>query len=103
MGGYCLQKGRACEFANDLRDCTISACVKSAQLNITIKDDVDIFGTTPEYLAKVLADEASVEKTTDFLERLGISVKTEYGNYRPTYDVLTDIGYAMSRYQNKLS
>ena len=39
----------------------------------------------------------NVEKATDFLNKIGIQVKTKYGNYRPTYDVLRDIGDAMSR------
>ena len=48
-------------------------------------------------IAETIAEESNVQKVTDFLERLGIQVKTEYGNYRPTYDVLRDIGDAMSR------
>ena len=61
-------------------------------------DDDIIIGTTPEYFTKLAEDEINVQKATDFLKKLGIKVKTEYGNYRPTYDVLRDIGDAMSRY-----
>lgn len=53
--------------------------------------------TTSEYFAKLAEDEMNVQKATDFLEKLGVKVKTEYGNYRPLYDVLSDIGNAMSR------
>lgn len=59
-------------------------------------DDIEI-ATTQEYFAKIAEDEMNVEKATDFLKKLGIQVKTEYGNYRTTYDVLRDIGDAMSR------
>lgn len=58
---------------------------------------IDAIETTPEYFAKLAEDETNVQKATDFLEKLGIRVKTEYGNYRPIYDVLRDIGDAMSR------
>lgn len=61
-------------------------------------DDDIIISTTPEYFTKLAEDEINVQKATDFLKKLGIKVKTEYGNYRPTYDVLRDIGDAMSRY-----
>lgn len=60
-------------------------------------DDFNKIETTPEYFASVLANESNVQKATDFLEKLGIKVKTEYGNYRNTYDVLNDIGEAISR------
>lgn len=59
-------------------------------------DDI-IIGATPEYFERLAKDEVNVQKATDFLLKLGIRVKTEYGNYRPTYDVLKDIGDAMSR------
>ena len=29
MGGYCIQKSKACELANDNGHCSVSACVKS--------------------------------------------------------------------------
>ena len=61
------------------------------------EDDICQIATTPEYFARIAEDEMNVQKATDFLEKLGIRVKTEYGNYRPLYDVLVDIGNAMSR------
>lgn len=72
--------------------------VTTTTTNIKVEkhDDLTI-ETTPEYFAKIAEDEMNVEKATDFLKKLGIQVKTEYGNYRPTYDVLRDIGDAMSR------
>ena len=33
----------------------------------------------------------SIEKIVNFLEKAGVKVKTENGDYRPTYDVLLDI------------
>lgn len=59
----------------------------------------DAIATTPEYFAKELADESNVQKVVDLLESHGIQVKTKYGYYRPTYDVLKDIGEFMSRYK----
>ncbi len=56
------------------------------------ENDSDIIGTTPEYFARMLADEENVQKASKALEKFGISVKTKYGNYRPLYDVLADIG-----------
>ena len=56
------------------------------------ENDVDIIETTPEYFAKMLANEENVQKVSETLEKFGISVKTKYGNYRPLYDVLSDIG-----------
>lgn len=34
----------------------------------------------------------NIEKVTNLLEKFGVQVKTENGDYRPTYDVLFDIG-----------
>lgn len=51
----------------------------------------DAIATTPEYFAKELADESNVQKVVDLLESHGIQVKTEYGNYLPTYAVLKNI------------
>lgn len=34
----------------------------------------------------------SIEKIVNLLEKFGIQVKTANGDYRPTYDVLLDIG-----------
>lgn len=56
------------------------------------KNDADIIEATPEYFARMLADEENVQKVSEALEKFGISVKTKYGNYRPLYDVLADIG-----------
>lgn len=55
------------------------------------KDDICI-GTTPEFFAQLLMDEENVCKAIEYLENLGVKVKTEYGNFRPTYDVLCDFG-----------
>lgn len=60
-------------------------------------NDCNGIETTPEYFARIAEDEMNVKKATDFLNKFGIQVKTEYGNYRPLYDVLADIGNAMSR------
>lgn len=56
------------------------------------EDNICPIATTPEYFVRMIANEENVQKTIKFLESHGIQVKTEYGNYRPTCDVLIDIG-----------
>lgn len=63
-------------------------------------DDIKI-ETTPEYFASLLIDEENIERATFFLKKIGIAVKTEYGNYRPTCDVLKDIGEAINKFQKE--
>lgn len=82
-----------CKYIQEQSNKDVSAIEKTQDKN---EDDI-IIGTTPEYFAKLAEDEINVQKATDFLKKLSIRVKTEYGNYRPTYDVLRDIGDAMSR------
>ena len=119
---YCTKHNTLCESANAFGYCSLTVpCSKYMKLTETYKwnhvhsaesdisvisaiektqdnnDDDVVLGTTPEYFAKLAEDEINVEKATDFLKKLGIRVKTEYGNYRPTYDVLRDISDAMSR------
>ena len=78
----------------EMRSCYECPASKPEYLN---RNEGETIATTLEYLAGVAEDETNVRKATDFLEKLGIQVKTEYGNYRPTYDVLRDIGDAMNR------
>lgn len=40
---------------------------------------------------EILVEEAEILKIVNLLEMNGIKVKTEYGYYRPTYDVLKDV------------
>lgn len=82
-----------CKYMQEPSNKDISAIEKVQYEN----DDDIIIRTTPEYFARIAEDEMNVKRATDFLNKLGIQVKTEYGNYRPTYDVLRDIGDAMSR------
>lgn len=119
---YCTKHNELCESANAFGYCSLSVpCSKYMKLTETCEwnhvhstesdisavsaiektqdknDDDIIIGTTPEYFARLAENEVNVQKATDFLLKLGIRVKTEYGDYRPTYDVLRDIGDAMSR------
>ena len=73
----------------EMYSCSECPASKIEYLN---KNKSEAIETTPEYFASVLADETNVQKVADFLEKFGIRVKTEYGNYRPLYDVLVDIG-----------
>jgi hypothetical protein len=106
---YCTKYNELCESANAFGYCSLSVpCSKYMEFNNISaisaiektqdeNDDDIIIGTTPEYFARLAEDEINVQKAIDFLKKLDIRVKTEYGNYRPTYDVLRDIGDAMSR------
>lgn len=115
---YCQRKEQKCSLAdangncsmpNDLDDTTNMCTADWVRWNnvhssidiVTISQasnrNDDVIGTTPEFFTRLEEDEVNVQKATDFLLRLGVIVKTEYGNYRPTYDVLRDIGDAMSR------
>ena len=42
----------------------------------------------------------SVERVANLLEKFGIQVKTDNGDYRPTYDVLLDISKVMFGKEN---
>ena len=88
----CYKNGGCGVYEN--RSCSECPASKPEYLNKNKSEGIE---TTPEYFASMVADEVNVQKAIDFLEKLGIRVKTEYGNYRPTYDVLRDIGDAMSR------
>lgn len=88
----CYKNGGCGVYEN--RSCSECPASKLEYIN---KNKVTTIETTPEYFARIAEEEMNVEKATDFLQKLGVRVKTEYGNYRPTYDVLRDIGDAMSR------
>lgn len=44
-----------------------------------------------------MAEKKSVQLAEDFLRKLEITVKTNYGYYRDTYSILKDIGDAIIR------
>ena len=58
------------------------------------KDDSYEWGLTsiPKSFEETMAEEYNVQKVINYLEGHGIIVKTQYGYYRPTYDILKDIG-----------
>lgn len=82
----------------EMRPCSECPASKLEYLN---KNKSEAIETTPEYFASVLADETNVQNAIYFLQKLGIQVKTEYGNYRPTYDVLKDIGDVIEKFKTK--
>lgn len=47
--------------------------------------------TTQMSFEGVAGLDVNTQNLVDYLESIGIKVKTEYGNYRPTLDVLKDI------------
>lgn len=58
----------------------------------SIDNDIESLTATPKSFKEEMTEEYNVQKVVDYLEGHGIQVKTEYGYYRPTYDVLKDIG-----------
>lgn len=56
----------------------------------TNSDDIGEL-STHKSLAEVLAEESDIKKVVDFLEKHGIKIRTDYGYYRYTYDILKDI------------
>lgn len=58
------------------------------------KDDNYEWGltSTPKSFEETMAEEYNVQKVISYLENHGIQVKTQYGYYRSTYDILKDIG-----------
>lgn len=48
--------------------------------------------TTHEYFERIAKDEELIRIATKKLENLGVTVMTEYGNYRPMYSILRDLG-----------
>lgn len=83
----CYKNGGCGVYEN--RSCSECPASKLEYLN---KNKIETIEATPEYFARMLTDEENVQKVSEALKKLGISVKTEYGNYRPLYDVLADIG-----------
>lgn len=53
--------------------------------------------TYNETMNEELDRQQKVSSAVNYLEGLGIKVRTEYGYYRPTYDVLKDLGEYLSK------
>ena len=59
--------------------------------HLYLKDDFNTIATTPEYWEVLWNEKIDILKAENILNKYGIPVKTEYGNYRPLVDVLVDI------------
>ena len=100
---YCIKYGINCEYANHYSNaCNITACVKSniiaeiscRSYNIPHLDTGLVYSKTPE---EELEEQNNVFLAENYLAGLGIQVKTNYGNYRPTYDILKELGEYLSK------
>lgn len=99
---YCIEHNEWCEYAGKF-GCNALSCRKkltdtyeytNEDINATINENLSM---SLEYISEELAKQDNVQNAIDLLERFGIQVKTEYGYYRPLYDVLVDIGKAMEK------
>ena len=88
MNNYCAHKGVFCRFTTEYGYCSKTACT-NADANIT---NIGEIASTAKSYEEELLEESNVQKVVDFLEEHGIQIKTKYGYYRDTYDVLKDIG-----------
>lgn len=105
---YCIKHNELCEYAGAF-GCNALSCRKYEKLMDTYKwnneyTSEDINATINEnlsmslkHISEELAKQNNVQNAIDLLERFGVKIKTEYGYYRPLYDVLVDIGKAMEK------
>ena len=97
MKYYCMQTGRPCENAGQNEACMITACTKTAVINKnnnTYLDTPLAYSKTPE---EELEEQRKISLAENYLEGLGVKVKTEYGNYYSTYFILKDLGEYLSK------
>ena len=107
MSNYCLDTGMACQYANEFGYCSITACrriTETAKWNHvhSLKYDIVPIASTPRSFEEILAEETNIQKVIDVLEECGVQIKTKYGYYRDTYDVLKDIGEHWNQIKIKL-
>ena len=99
---FCLKYGLFCTSATEHGSCSITACTRFTKLfglsnanNTTSLDTVIASNKTPEDRYE---EERKVSIAENYLEGLGIKVKTDmYGYYRDTYDILKDLGEYLSK------
>ena len=105
MSNYCLDTGIACQYANEFGYCSITACrriTETAKWNHVHSDEYVAIAATPRSFEEMLAEETNIQKVIDVLEECGVKIKTKYGYYRDTYDVLKDIGEHWDQIKIKL-
>ena len=99
---YCIKHNELCEYAGAF-GCNALSCRKkltdayeytSEDINATINENLSM---SLNHISEELAKQNNVQNAIDLLERFGVKIKTEYGYYRPLYDVLVDIGKAMEK------
>lgn len=109
MSRYCLTTGMLCQFANEFGYCSNTACTNPAKLTETARwncthtsdDDYGGIAAVPKSFEEELAETTNIQKVVDFLEQHGIQIKTKYGYYRDTYDVLKDISEHWEQLKDK--
>lgn len=80
----------ACKY----KHCTDCSEFKIAELTLTYKIPELAYTKTPE---EEREEQLMVATAEGYLEDLGIKIKTEYGYYRNTWDILKDFGEYLSK------
>ena len=65
--------------------------IDTAKWNNVHSDPCDVSSLETRSYEEILEEESEIQKVVLFLERYGIKVKSEYGYFRDTYDILKDI------------
>ena len=100
---YCFKNTLFCINATEHGSCGITACTKITDL-LTAKEkenessDILIPLTSNETPENEFEVARNVSIAENYLEdRFGIKVKTKYGDYRNTYNILKDLGEYLSK------
>ena len=96
MSNYCTLNGINCDFANQYGGCTITACIKIDAISNVGKT----IGTSLVYsktYEEEMEEARKVSVAESYLTNMGVQIKTNYGFYRDTYDILKDLGEILSK------
>lgn len=64
--------------------------------------DILSLETTSDYLRQLQKDDLNIQTAENLLNALNIQVKTKYGNYLPTYNILKNIGERWNQFVDKI-
>ena len=114
MSNICFKTGQLCLFSNIDGECTITACRKPVSSKVfdmtkTVRyvhepipeNVISSIQSIPRSYEEIRTEEINIQKVVDFLEECGIRVKTEYGYYRDTYDILKDVSEHLDQLKNR--
>ena len=96
---FCLKYGLFCTSATEHGSCSITACTRFTKLfNLSNNVSIDTELSSSKTPEDRYEEERKVSIAENYLEGLGIKVKTDmYGYYRDTYDILKDLGEYLSK------